>query len=229
MIQAAVVSCMAAEQRAETSVNPGINDSYLKEDIQVPAWVERFESEGREVFDHRKEIIRALGLKPGMAVADIGCGTGLFTLQLAKGVGESGQVYAVDIVEEFLRFIEQRADAAGWENLETVLCKEDSVELPAGSIDLAFICDAYHHFEYPRSTLSSIYRALRPAGQVVLVEFKRVPGESSDWILNHVRADQETFSRELQEAGFRLVEEYDFMNENYMVRFQKVSGPRSSQ
>ena len=206
----------------EASVRPGVNAEYLKPDLNVSQWVERFEKEGREIYDQRLRIIQAMHIRRGSSVADIGAGTGLFTPLLAEAVGSKGKVYAVDIVKEFLAHIEKRATAAGLHNVQTVLCTERSVMLPKNSIDLAFICDVYHHFEYPQSSLASIHQALRPGGGLVLVEFKRVPGKSSDWVLNHVRASEQLFTAEIESAGFRKVDEQDFLKDNYFLQFRKV-------
>lgn len=207
---------------AEPSAKPGINTEYLRPDLNVSNWVERFEREGREIYDHRNEIVAAAKIRRGSKVADIGSGTGLFTPLLAEAVGPKGKVYAVDIVPSFLEHIRQRAAGAGIKNVETVLCTERSVELPPNSIDFAFICDVYHHFEYPRSSLASLHRALRRGGEIFLIEFKRIPGVSSDWVLNHVRAGQETFTAEIEAAGFQKVEEIDLLKDNYVLRFRKV-------
>jgi len=207
---------------AEPSAKPGINAEYLKPDLDVTQWVERFEREGREIYDQRAAIVAAARLKPGMVMADIGAGTGLFTSAFSRAVGPKGKVYAVDIVPTFLDRIKERAASEGLANVQTVLCTERSVELPPNSIDLAFICDVYHHFEYPQSSLASLHRALRPGGEVLLVEFKRVPGQSSDWILNHVRAGQEVFTAEITAAGFQQIQEQDILKDNYVVRFRKL-------
>lgn len=203
----------------EKSVRPGINKSFQKPD--VTQFVERFEREGREVYDHREEIIAACDLKPGMMAADIGAGTGLFSRMIAPQLGERGKLYAVDIAKEFVLHVETTCQAAGLANVKGIVCKPDSVELPQDSIDLAFICDAYHHFEFPYKTMRSVHRALRPGGQVVLVEFHREEGKSSDWILNHLRADQETFVNEIKLAGFEVVGEKDFLKTSYWMRFKK--------
>lgn len=206
----------------EKSVNPGINARYLEPQTNVTEWVERFEREGREVYSNRQKILETIQVRPGSDVADIGSGTGLFTLSFGEAVGSQGTVYAVDIVKEFLEHIDQRAKSAGLRNIKPNLCTERSIELAANSIDLAFICDVYHHFEYPQSSLASIYRALRPGGEIVLIEFKRIPGESSEWMLNHVRAGQEVFTEEIKRAGFEQIEEYPFLKDNYMLRFRKT-------
>jgi predicted methyltransferase len=216
----------ASEQTAplpqEQSVKPGINTEYLKPDLNPAQWVERFEREGREIYDHREAIVAAARIKPGSVVADIGAGTGLFTPYFSRATGPKGKVYAVDIVPAFLDRIKQRATSEGLANVQTVLCTERSVELPPNSVDFAFICDVYHHFEYPQSSLASLHRALRPGGEVLLVEFKRIPGTSSDWVLNHVRAGQEVFTAEIEAAGFKQIEEQDILKDNYVVRFRKI-------
>lgn len=209
----------------EKSIRPGVNAEFLKPSLEVGQWVERFEREGREIYSQRHQIIKAAGIRRGSAVADIGAGTGLFTPLLADATGPKGMVYAVDIVQDFLNLIEKRAVAAGLRNVRTVLCTERSVELPKDSVDLAFICDVYHHFEYPHSSLASLHRALRPGGELILVEFKRVPGQSSDWVLNHVRAGQAVFADEIEAAGFKKVQEIDLLKENYILRFRKVKKP----
>jgi ubiquinone/menaquinone biosynthesis C-methylase UbiE len=213
----------APQTIAETaSVKPGINTEYLKPNIDVSQWVERFEKEGREIYDHREHLVAAAKIRPGTAVADIGCGTGLFTPMLATATGPQGQVYAVDIVPEFLRLVGKRAAEAGQRHVQTVLCTERSVELPPDSIDTAFICDVYHHFEFPQHSLASLHRALRRQGEVFLIDFKREPGVSSDWILNHVRAGQAQVTAEFEAAGFRKIEELPMLKDNYVLRFRKA-------
>ena len=206
----------------EKSVNPGINESYLDPNLSAIKWVERFEREGREVYDNRHAIVDAIGISEGMNVADIGTGTGLFVPLLLEKAGDQGHLFAVDIVPDFLARVREQAAKNGWKNLTPVLCSERSVDLPPNSIDVAFICDVYHHFEYPFESLASLHKALRSNGQLILVDFERIPGESDDWILNHMRAGQETFEAEIEKSGFAKVEEIGgLLKDNYMVRFVK--------
>jgi ubiquinone/menaquinone biosynthesis C-methylase UbiE len=138
-------------------------------------------------------------------------------------VGAEGKVYAVEIAPKFLVHIRDRAQKAGATNVEAVLCTARSVELPENSIDLAFICDAYHHFEFPQASLASLHKALKPGGEIVLIDFKRIPGESSDFVMGHVRAGQEVFEAEIAAAGFEKVSEVkDVLKENYFVRYRKL-------
>ncbi|MFN7877153.1 MAG: class I SAM-dependent methyltransferase [Pirellula sp.] len=205
----------------EKSVKPGINDSFLKPNPDE--YVERFEIESREVFAQREEIVKACRIEKGMVLADIGAGTGLFTRLFAKEVGENGKVLAVDIAENFLEHIKITSRSLGLKNIEPVLCTPDSTNLPQSSIDLAYICDTYHHFEFPLKTLASLHQALKPNGRVILIDFKRIKGESSEWTMNHVRAGQEVFEEEIIAAGFRKVREHkDKLKENYFVEFEKT-------
>lgn len=208
---------------AEQSVNPGINDPYLREDVDPDAWAQRFEVESREIYAHREDIADALALRPGDRIADVGAGTGFFVPLFARRVGPQGAVYAVDIVPAFIKHIDRRARAAGLEQVKPWLCSEDSVDLPPESVDTVFICDTYHHFEYPRSSLASIHAALSPGGELFVIDFERIPGVSRDWILQHVRAGKETFRAEIEAAGFEFVEEPNIrgLEENYALRFRK--------
>ena len=105
---------------------------------------------------------------------------------------------------------------------QTVLCTDRSVELPENSIDLAFVCDVYHHFEHPQDSLKSLYRALKPGGTIVLIDFIRISGRSSAFVMGHVRAGQEVFEKEITDAGFEKTgEENGILLENYFVRFRK--------
>lgn len=203
----------------ERSVQPGVNQPYEHPNYQE--WVKRFESPGREVYDKRKEIVAATGVAPGMAVADLGAGTGLFTYLFAEKVGPAGKVYAVDISRTFIDNILRRARAAGLGNVSGIVNSQRDTGLPPTSVDLVFSSDAYHHFEYPQSMLRSIHQALRPDGTLVIVDFERKPGVSSNWVLSHVRAGKETVIREVEAAGFRLAEDKPLMRENYFLRFVK--------
>jgi ubiquinone/menaquinone biosynthesis C-methylase UbiE len=167
-------------------------------------------------------IVAACNIKPGTSVADVGAGTGLFTRLFAHEVGKSGTVYAVDISPKFLAYIADSAKKHGVANVKTVRGTDTSAELPAKSVDLVFVCDTYHHFEYPQRMLASIRKALKPGGRLVVIDFIRVPGKSSDWTLKHVRAGQEQVEKEITGAGFKKVgEAKKLLNENYFVVFEK--------
>jgi ubiquinone/menaquinone biosynthesis C-methylase UbiE len=204
----------------EKSVRPGINKPFEAPD--VPEFIGKFETESREIFAQRKEIVAACDLKPEMHVADIGAGTGLFTRLFAKQVGPKGKVYAVDISPRFIEHIEKSCKEADIKNVVGVVCTADSVRLPPQSIDAAFICDTYHHFEFPFKTMTSLHKALRPGGRVFVIDFHRIEGKSREWVLNHVRAGQEVVEKEIESCGFKKVAEKKLLKENYFVMFEKV-------
>jgi ubiquinone/menaquinone biosynthesis C-methylase UbiE len=207
----------------EKSLSPGINKQYDNPDVK--AYVKKFTAENREVFAKREKILAVCNLKPGTAAADVGAGTGAFTLLIAKAVGPTGKVYAVDIVPKFIEHIEKACKEKEIANVTGVLCTPTSTKLPAKSVDLVLICDAYHHFEYPFKTMKTVHAALRPGGRLVFVDFKRIPGVSPESILNHVRAGQETVTKEIVASGFRLADEPLKMKDNYCLVFEKVEKP----
>ena len=206
------------------SVKPGINANFLDPNLNVQEWVERFEVESREVYQARQEIMQQLNLKSGMRVADVGAGTGFYSILMSEAVGDDGWVYAIDISPKFIEYLSNHFDERSMNNVTTVMCDDDSICLPPGSIDAAFICDVYHHFEYPIDTIRSIHRAMVKGGRLVVIDFERIPGVSRDWTLEHVRGDKQTFINEIQEAGFELVAERTIpgFKENYYLEFRKA-------
>jgi predicted methyltransferase len=187
-------------------------------------WSKRFESESREVFNRREAIVKAIGLKPGMTVADIGAGTGLFTRLFADRVGPGGKVYAVDISPAFLAHIDAEAKRRDQPQIETLQGTQHSTNLPADSIDLAYLCDTYHHIEHPEHVLASIRRALRPGGRLVVIDFDRREGISTDFMLKHIRADKARFLAEIRAAGFEpvAVPASPRLAENFFAAFRKA-------
>jgi ubiquinone/menaquinone biosynthesis C-methylase UbiE len=204
--------------------DPKINEAFQQPDVM--AFIQRFESEDREVYAKRHEIVAALGLSPGMSVADVGAGTGLFTQLFAEKVGQTGRVYAVDIATGFLAHIATEAKKRGRTQVLTVQGSQLTVNLPRQSVDLVFLCDVYHHLENPEKTLASIREALRPGGTLVVVDFDRVEGKSTDFVLKHVRASQNVFRQEIEAAGFSLQSKKGpTFKENFFLYFEKLSTP----
>lgn len=206
----------------QQGADPAINQPYA--DPSFEAWVGRFERPGREVYDKREEIVAASGADAGMEVADIGAGTGLFTLLFAAKVGPDGRVYAVDIARGFVENILHRAREKGLRNVEGIVNSQNSADLPPQSVDLVFISDAYHHFERPQEMLQSIRDALRPGGALVIIDYRRSEGVSSAWVMEHVRAGKDAVIREVEAAGFDLVNDEDFLQQNFFLRFIKRDG-----
>lgn len=208
---------------AAQGADPSINDRFRADDLDVAEYVLRFEGESREIAVCRDALVAALELSPGEDLADVGAGTGLFLAPFHQAVGPDGQVFAVDISEGFLAFMGQRISEEGLDRVTPVLCDDRTTGLPAASVDVVFVCDTYHHFEYPMDTLASIHAALRPGGRMVIVDFERIPGVTRDWLLEHVRCDKQTVIDEVTAAGFRLDAELPLegLSENYVLRFSR--------
>ena len=209
--------------KEEQSVKPGINEKFLDPELKVDEWLKRFEVESRETFHERHKVIEACGIKKGMAIADIGAGTGLYTRLFSKATGPEGWVYAIDISGPFLKHIVARAQQEGQQNISAILSPENSTPLPPDSLDMAFVCDTYHHFEYPKGTMASLVRALKKGGTFVVIDFERIEGQSREWLMGHVRAGKEVFRKEIEDAGLTFVEEVKMegLKENYFLRFRK--------
>jgi len=217
VLAAAVLVVAALSHKAITA------SGSLVPGFVLAQWRGGLEHDGREVYDHRVEIVDAVGLAPGMTVADIGSGTGLFARLFAQRVGAAGRVYATDVSRwaVFKTGVLARAEHLG--NVTAVVNGEADSGLAPESIDVAFLCDVYHHFSRPWSMLHSIYRALKPGGRLVLVDYERIPGRTPAWILEHVpaRFDKATVLQDLADAGFRLRDEETFLSENYLLVFQR--------
>ncbi|HLQ77596.1 MAG TPA: methyltransferase domain-containing protein [Terriglobia bacterium] len=133
-------------------------------------WLERPE---REKEENPEGALDAIGIRPGMIVADIGAGTGYMSLRIARRVGSTGKVYASDIQLEMLRRLRQNAVKAKLQNIETVLGSEVDPKLPAGQMDLVLLVDVYHEFSQPQKMLRKIHETLKPNGRLVLLEYRK--------------------------------------------------------
>ncbi len=205
---------------ADTGADPELTRRFDAPARSLDYWIDRFDSESREVAAQRLAILGALEVEPGSDVADIGAGTGLFEPLLSRAVGAEGSVYAVDISPRFLQHLRNRVEAEGWSNVTVVAGSEKSPLLAPDSVDLVFICATYHHFTHVTETLASIKGSLRPGGRMVVVDFHRIPGESTDWIMDHVRAGMEVVRAEIETAGFRHTRTIEILQENFVLEFE---------
>jgi ubiquinone/menaquinone biosynthesis C-methylase UbiE len=136
---------------------------------QAADWLERPERMREERPDL---LISELDLKPGMAVADIGAGTGYHSSRIAQVVGKSGKVFAVDIQREMLALLEKSMKSQNISNVVPVLGSEKDPKLPPASLDLIIMVDVYHELEYPAEMLRAMVAALKPKGRIAFVEFR---------------------------------------------------------
>ncbi|MFN0055070.1 MAG: class I SAM-dependent methyltransferase [Planctomycetales bacterium] len=162
------------EFRADHDPN-GIGKFYMGREIAwvmgfaAAPWLERPEREKEEATS---KLLKCLKLKPGMVVADVGAGSGVLTLPIAKRVGREGTVYAIDVQPEMLQLLAGKLRSRRVKNVKLVQGTETSPRLPPASIDLALMVDVYHEFAYPYEMMRGLSKAMKPGGRVVFVEFR---------------------------------------------------------
>jgi cyclopropane fatty-acyl-phospholipid synthase-like methyltransferase len=160
-----------------------------------------FETPGRDERLHINQVMDILAIAPGKNVADIGAGSGWFTVRAAKRVTASGTVYAVDINPEAIGYIDQRIKKEQLRNVKTILSKPDDPELPADSVDSALLLKTYHEVANPVALLHNLRASLRPGARVGIIDRN---GNGADH-----GVQKEVVIREAGQAGFRLLEERD--------------------
>jgi ubiquinone/menaquinone biosynthesis C-methylase UbiE len=162
-------------------------------------WLERPEREDEEA---PSKALDELGLKPGMVVADIGAGSGYYSVRMAKRVGATGRVYATDIQQGMLDIIDRRIRAEHLDNITTVLGGFDDPRLPANSLDLAIMVDVYHELQSPQAFLQKLRGTLKPGGRLVLLEFRKE--DPNIPILQVHKMSVAEVKMELEAEGFAL-------------------------
>lgn len=179
-------------------------------------WLERPE---RQFEENSAMLIKNLGLRKGMTIADIGAGSGYYSRLLSKQIG-NGKVYAVDIEPEMIVFLDERITLEKLSNIVTVLGKETSVSLPESSIDLMLLVDVYHEFSFPYEMVQSMHRALKPDGKLVLVEF-RAEDDAVPIKTIHKMSEAQAV-KELKAAGFRLEKNFSNLPWQHCMIFVKT-------
>lgn len=170
-----------------------------------------FDSPGREERLQINRVMDILGIARGKAVADIGAGSGWFTVRAARRVGGGGLVYAVDINPEAIRYVDERAQKEQLQNVKTILGKADDPLLPASSVDAVLLLKTYHEVAQPVALLQNLRAALRSGAKVGIID-RNGNGE------NH-GVGRDVVIREAKEAGYRLLQQYDFVKGDKMDYF----------
>jgi arsenite methyltransferase len=163
------------------------------------------------------EVVNALELQRGQKVADIGAGGGYFTLRFAEIVGADGRVFAVDVTQDFLDFIQNSAKEKGLSNVETVLAAKNGADLPEKSFDLIFIRNASHHLPDRAEYFRKLKAALKPEGRIAVVEY-RGGSFSFHGLFGHY-VPKETIIEEMEQAGFQLEKDLSFLPEQSFTIF----------
>ena len=170
-----------------------------------------FDSPGREDRLQIDRVMDTLGIAPGKSVADIGAGSGWFTVRAARCVGEGGMVYAVDINPEAIRYVDDRARKEKLENVKTILGKGDNPLLPPASVDAVLLLKTYHEVAQPVALLQNLRAALRAGAKVGIID-RNGNGEDHG-------VGRDVVIREAKEAGYQLKEQYDFVKGDKMDYF----------
>lgn len=170
-----------------------------------------FDSPGRDKRLQIDRVMDILGIVPGKSVADIGAGSGWFTVRAAGRVGESGAVYAIDINPEAIRYIGNRAEKERLHNVKTILGKADNPLLPANSVDAVLLLKTYHEVAEPVALLRKLRGALRPGAKIGIIDRN---GNGEDHGVN-----EKVVLDEATQAGYRLLKEYGFVKADKMDYF----------
>jgi ubiquinone/menaquinone biosynthesis C-methylase UbiE len=174
--------------------------------------------ESREKEEHCRTLIKALNLKSGETVCDMGCGNGYYTLKMAKLVGKKGRVLAVDIQPEMLHMLDLRVKDAHVNNVEPIQSTLVDPKLPEAEVDLILLVDVYHEFSNPEEMLQAMRKALKPHGRLALVEF-RLEDPSVPIKLEH-KMSKEQIMKEIPPNGFKLVEEFEKLPWQHVMFFE---------
>ena len=175
-------------------------------------WARIYNDPARDAWQKPEEVLKALELKPGEVVADIGTGAGYFANRFAARVAK---VYAVDIDEGLLKITARSAPA----NVEPVLAARDDPRLPDGSVDTVFFCDVVHHIENRVAYYRRLGRVLRPGGRVVVIDFHKRPLPVGP--PPHAKLSADQVIADMMGAGFRLARQFDFLPHQYFLVFQR--------
>lgn len=174
----------------------------------------------REAEEGPSQMREQLHVKPGMVVCDMGCGNGYHTLPLAEMVGEKGKVYAVDVQPEMIEMLKQNIESKGLKNIVPINSLYHDPKLPPNTCDMILLVDVYHEFSHPVQMLAGMRAALKPDGQLVLVEFRAE--DDSVPIKPEHKMSKAQINKEMNANGFKLVREYDGLPWQHLMFFGKA-------
>ncbi len=186
----------------------------------VSEYIQSLEEPSRAEWQKPDEVVAKLELKQGEAIADLGAGSGYFTVRFSRAVGPAGRVYAVDIEPAMLDYIQDRARREHLENIQTVVASPHDPKLPPASVDMIFICNTLHHISDRARYYPLLLRALRPGGRLINVDFHKRPLPFGPPV--EMKIAKEAMIEEARAAGFRLVNDFDFLEYQYFLVFGRA-------
>lgn len=197
---------------------------YGVEEENAEVFLDSMEVGSRELYAAREAVLAAAKIPVGARVADIGAGTGLYSLMFANAAGPHGVVYAVDIEPRFLKLINQRSADLDLKNVVSVLGRDTDITLPENSVDVAFIADTYHYFTDRAAIMATVREALADKGRLIIVDYNLTAANAGDGAHAHVRFGKPGLVNEIQSFGFKLIDEPTVagLRDFYMVIFEKA-------
>jgi len=181
------------------------------------AYIAMLEDPERDAYQKPHEVVTALDLKQGEVVADIGAGSGYFALRFANHVGPAGRVFAVDINPEMIVHTNRRIRDLNLRNVVTILAPPDDPLLPDAFVDRFFICDVWHHIEDRPHYLGLLKRMLKPAGQIIMIDFKM--GKLPVGPPPEMKISRDELIGEMKAGGLRVLREHTFLPYQYFIVF----------
>lgn len=195
--------------RAQQSAGPAAEDR--KTSTPYTGDLSIFDSPGRDERLQINRVMDILAIHPGTGVADIGAGSGWFTVRAARRVGGTGEVYAVDINPEAITYIHQRAQKEGEHNVKTILSKPDDALLPPQSVDAVLLLKTYHEVEHPITLMRNLRTALKSDARIGIIDRN---GNGEDHGVN-----RSVVIHEMSQAGYQVVQQEDFVKADHMDYF----------
>ncbi|HKW86031.1 MAG TPA: methyltransferase domain-containing protein [Nitrospiraceae bacterium] len=186
----------------------------------IKEYLEQLDRPERDQHQKPSQVVEALALKPGMALADLGSGSGYFTRRFVEAVTETGIVYAIDVEQEMLTYTKESLVHLHIPyTAEFILARPDSPKLPADSVDLIFVCDTYHHLENRASYFLNVKSALKPGGRIAIIDFYHDDRSGPLGFPKHHLVPRETVVEEMTKAGYKLLREHTFLPRQYFLEF----------
>jgi arsenite methyltransferase len=194
--------------------------THLRRPSDIQEYLQHLDRAERDRDQKPSQVVEALELKPGMVVADLGAGSGYFTRRFAEAVTDEGKVYAIDIELDMLAYTkESLAQTHAPHRVEFILADPDNPRLPAGSVDLIFVCNVYHHLENRPTYFAHAAPALKPGGRVAVIDFYHDRRSGDVGFPRRHLVARETVIDEMGEAGYTLLREHGFLSRQYFLEF----------
>jgi len=189
------------------------------QDRPLDSRIETMERAQRDEWQKPDEVVKALDLKPGEVVADIGAGSGYFSRRIAKVVAPDGKVYAVDVAADILGYLKERADREGLRNIVTIVSQPDDPMLPANSVDSVFFCDTTHHIDHRVEFYKKLAPAVKAHGRMAIIDYPPDSPHAPHKPEQLVPRSQ--VISEAEQAGFKFVKDFQFLPYHYFLVFEK--------